>query len=82
MFFFHIWTLQATLKLPIMTLNVRHNFESFSLLINKCTNYFKNIFLYIKKLFYQKGFVTESAPYHSLDSIILLFPFTLHWIIL
>ena len=46
-----------------MTLNVTHNFEKFFLFINECTNYSKNMFLYIKKLFYQKRFGTECAPY-------------------
>ena len=33
--------------------------------INECTDYFKTIFVYIKKLFYLKGFGTECAPYLS-----------------
>ena len=52
-----------------MTLNVRHNFFRFFLFINECTNYFKNTFLDTKKLFYQKGFGTECAPYMNTHDV-------------
>ena len=44
-----------------MTLNGCQDFERFFIFINKCTNYFKNILLYVK-LFYQM-YGTECAPY-------------------